>query len=68
MSTTPSNGQNEILKFAREYQHNPNQHVVLEPHKEAILLLRAKYATYDTNTETLKQKGVDPQVLPRSLQ
>ena len=58
MSTTPSNGQSEILKFAQEYQHNPNQHVALEPHKEAILLLRAKYATYDTITETLKQNGI----------
>ena len=59
MPTTPSNGQSEILKFAQEYQHNPNQHVVLEPHKEAILLLRAKYATYDTITQTLKQNGVE---------
>jgi hypothetical protein len=58
MTPTPSNGPDEILKFAQEYQHNPNQHVVLEPLKEAILLLRAKYATYDTITETLNKNGV----------
>ena len=59
MSTNPSNGPDEILKFAQEYQHNPNQHLLLEPHKEAILLLRAKYATHDTITETLNKNGVN---------
>ena len=58
MSKTPTKGPDEILKFAQEYQHNPNQHIVLEPHKEAILLLRAKYATYDTIRETLNKNGV----------
>ena len=59
MSTTPpSTGPGEFLKFAQEYQHNPNQHVALEPHKEGILLLRAKYATYDTITESLNRNGV----------
>ena len=58
MATTPSsNGLDEIKKFAQEYQHNPNQHIVLEPLKDDILLLRAKYATYDTITETLNKNG-----------
>jgi hypothetical protein len=57
-NTPPFNGPGEILKFAQEYQHNPNQHIALEPHKEAILVLRAKYATYDTITETLNKNGV----------
>ena len=58
MTTTPSTGLSEVFKFAQEYQHNPNQHVVLEPLKDAILLLRAKYATYDTITETLNKNGI----------
>ena len=48
----------EILKIAQDYKHNPNQHVVLNPYKEAVLLLRAKYATYDSITETLNEQGV----------
>ena len=58
MSNTPSSPAAELLKFAQDYQHNPNLHVALEPLKEAILLLRAKYATYDTITETLNERGI----------
>jgi len=58
MTPTPSNDPDEILKFAQEYQHNPNQHVVLEPHKEAILLLRAKYASYEKIAELLNERGI----------
>lgn len=53
-STAPD----EILKFAENYQHNPNLHVVLDPYRAGVLLLRAKYATYDTITETLNARGV----------
>jgi hypothetical protein len=58
MTTPPSNSVSELMKIAQEYQHNPNLHIALEPFKEVILLLRAKYATYDTITEMLKQKGM----------
>jgi len=58
MSTNPSPAVAELLQFAENYQHNPNQHIVLDPYQDAVLLLRAKYATYDTITETLRSKGV----------
>jgi hypothetical protein len=58
MTTPPSNDLSELLKFAQDYQHNPNLHVALEPYKDVIFLLRAKYATYDTITEALSQRGM----------
>lgn len=58
MPTTPSNSVSELLKAAHEYEHNPNLHIALEPFKEVILLLRAKYATYDTITAMLNEKGM----------
>jgi hypothetical protein len=48
----------ELDEFARDYQHNPIQHIILNPYKNSILTLRAKYATYEVITSTLNGKGV----------
>lgn len=45
-------------KLADDYQHNPIQHVILNPFKNSILKLRAKYATYENITATLTSNGV----------
>ncbi len=47
-----------LLETAREYQHSVTPQAVLEPYKYAILLLRAKYASYETITEILTAHGV----------
>jgi hypothetical protein len=57
-STPPSEGTDYILEKARDYEHCPIQHTILNPHKTPILLLRAKYATYETITTILKDGGV----------
>ncbi len=44
--------------LASDYQHNPIQHVILNPFKNSILTLRAKYATYETITSILNNNGV----------
>jgi hypothetical protein len=57
-SSSPSDVAAQLDQFAVDYQHNPIQHVILNPFKSSILLLRAKYATYETITTTLNEKGV----------
>lgn len=49
----------ELQAIAREYHHNPNQQALLEPVKEPVLLLRAKYASYEVVTEILAAHGVN---------
>jgi hypothetical protein len=44
--------------LASDYQHNPIQHVILNPFKNSILTFRAKYATYENITSTLTSNGV----------
>ncbi len=44
--------------LAGDYKHNPIQHVILNPFKNAILTFRAKYATYENITSTLTSNGV----------
>jgi hypothetical protein len=44
--------------LAGDYKHNPIQHVILNPFKNAILTFRAKYATYENITSTLTNNGV----------
>jgi hypothetical protein len=43
---------------ADDYKHNPLQHVILNPYKNSILRLRAKYATYESITNMLNEEGV----------
>jgi hypothetical protein len=45
-------------QIASDYEHNPVQHIILNPFKNAILVLRAKYATYEHITTTLNEQGV----------
>ena len=40
-------------KRADDYEHNPTQHVILNPYQSSILKLRAKYATYESITAML---------------
>jgi len=45
-------------QIALDYEHNPVQHVILNPFKTSILMMRAKYATYEHITTTLNEQGV----------
>ena len=45
-------------KRADDYEHNPTQHVILNPYQGSILKLRAKYATYESITAMLNEEGV----------
>ena len=45
-------------KRADDYEHNPTQHVILNPYQRSILNLRAKYATYESITSMLNEEGV----------
>lgn len=45
-------------KRADDYEHNPTQHVILNPYQNSILKLRAKYATYESITSMLNEEGV----------
>ncbi len=56
--STPTDIHAALLESAKQYQHSVTPQAVLEPFKEAILLLRAKYASYETITETLTSHGV----------
>jgi len=47
-----------LLKEAAEYTHSPTPQAVLDPFKEAILTLRAKYASYEIVTEMLAKHEV----------
>ena len=47
-----------LLKAAAEYTHNPTPQAVLDPFKEAILTLRAKFASYEIVTDMLTKQKV----------
>lgn len=53
---------NEILadlqKEATAYNHTPASYSAIDPYREPILLLRAKYASYEIVTEMLASRGV----------
>jgi hypothetical protein len=59
-NTTPSTSEiaANMDQIASDYEHNPIQHVILNPFKNSILVLRAKYATYELITTTLNEQGV----------
>ena len=56
--STPSDIQAVLLESARQYEHSVTPQAVLEPYKDAILLLRAKYASYEKITDLLTGHGV----------
>ena len=56
--TTPTNIHDALLESAEQYQHSVTPQAVLEPYKDAILLLRAKHASYEKITDTLTMHGV----------
>ncbi len=50
--------QADLAKVAAEYNHSVLQQAVLENYKESILLLRAKFASYEKIAELLNQRGI----------
>lgn len=48
----------ELSTVAAEYNHSVQQQSLLENYKGPILLLRAKYASYEKITELLQQQGI----------
>ncbi len=48
----------ELSTIATEYNHSVQQQSLLETYKDPILLLRAKYASYEKITELLLAKGI----------
>jgi hypothetical protein len=59
-NSSPSNSEiaAKMDKRADDYEHNPTQHVILNPYQNSILKLRAKYATYESITTMLTEEGV----------
>lgn len=54
----PTETQEALLKAATDYNHNPTPQAILDPFKEAILTLRAKFASYEIVTDMLTQHEV----------
>jgi hypothetical protein len=50
--------QADLAKVAAEYNHSVLQQAVLENYKDSILLLRAKYASYEKIAELLHERGI----------
>jgi hypothetical protein len=50
--------QADLAKVAAEYNHSILQQAVLENYKDSILLLRAKYASYEKIAELLIERGI----------
>jgi hypothetical protein len=50
--------QADLAKVAAEYNHSVLQQAVLENFKDPILLLRAKFASYEKIAELLNQRGI----------
>jgi transposase-like protein len=50
--------QADLAKVAAEYNHSVLQQAVLENYKDSILLLRAKYASYEKIAELLTERGI----------
>jgi hypothetical protein len=48
----------DLAKVAAEYNHSVLQQTVLENYKDSILLLRAKYASYEKIAELLNERGI----------
>ena len=48
----------DLVKEAEGYIHSPASYATLEPYREPILLLRAKYASYEIVTEVLVSRGI----------
>lgn len=49
----------ELMALAGQYQRVVQSPSVLEPYKEPLLLLRAKYASYEQITEMFNERGVN---------
>jgi hypothetical protein len=50
--------QADLAKVAAEYNHSVLQQAVLENYKDSILLLRAKFASYEKIAELLNEHGI----------
>ena len=50
--------QADLAKVAAEYNHSVLQQAVLENYKDSILLLRAKYASYEKISELLNERDI----------
>jgi hypothetical protein len=48
----------DLAKVATEYNHSVLQQALLDNYKEPLLLLRAKYASYETIVKLLAERGV----------
>jgi hypothetical protein len=48
----------DLAKVAAEYNHSVLQQALLENYKESLLLLRAKYASYETIVKLLAERGI----------
>ena len=50
--------QADLARVAAEYNHSVLQQALLDNYKEPLLLLRAKYASYETIVKLLAERGV----------
>ena len=50
--------QADLAKVAAEYNHSVLQQAILENYKDSILLLRAKYDSYEKIAELLNERGI----------
>src|SRR5258708_23765530 len=50
--------QADLAKVGAEYNHSVLQQAVLENYKDSILLLRAKFASYEKIAELLNERGI----------
>jgi hypothetical protein len=48
----------DLAKVAAEYNHSVLQQAMLETYKESLLLLRAKYASYEAIVKLLAERGI----------
>jgi len=58
MTEPPIDIRSAILAAARDYRRSSVAQAILEPHEEAIILLRAKSASYEKVVELLAAHGV----------
>ncbi|HEY8966371.1 MAG TPA: hypothetical protein VIM58_08005, partial [Candidatus Methylacidiphilales bacterium] len=58
MTEPPIDIRSAILAAARDYRRSSVAQAILEPHEEAIILLRAKSASYEKVVELLADHGV----------
>jgi uncharacterized protein with von Willebrand factor type A (vWA) domain len=50
--------QADLAKVAAEYNHSVLQQAVLENYRDSILLLRAKFASFEKITQLLNERGI----------